>query len=151
MQEKRKLYVKMRAKFPYEKRRKRVGKGPGSGHGKTATRGSKGQKSRTGAGFHAGFEGGQNPLYRRVPKRGFNHPKRRVFSIINLDRLSQLEEVEITPAKLLEMRVVKKLGGGLKVLGDGNLKKAIKIQAHQFSKQAKEKIEAAGGEAVVIT
>jgi large subunit ribosomal protein L15 len=141
----------MRAKFPYEKRKKRVGCGPGSGHGKTATRGNKGQKSRTGhGGNRPGFEGGQNPLYRRVPKRGFNPFSKKEFSIVNLDRLSQLGEIEITPEKLRERGVVRKLRDGIKILGDGKLEKPIRVRAHHFSKQAKQKIEAAGGEAVVI-
>lgn len=142
----------MRAKFPYKKKRKRIGKGPGSGHGKTATRGFKGQKSRTGrTGHRRGFEGGQNPLYRRVPKRGFNHPKKQQFSIINLGRLSALEEKEISPEKLLEREVIRDLQDGLKVLGDGELKRALTVRAHRFSVQAKKKIEAAGGQAVVIS
>ena len=140
----------MRAKFPYEKRKKRIGCGPGSGHGKTATRGHKGQKSRTGQGYHPGFEGGQNPLYRRIPKRGFNHVRKQEFSIINLEKLSQFNQTDITPEKLKQAGVIKRLKSGLKVLGDGTLKKAIKVQAHQFSKQAKEKIEAAGGQALVV-
>ena len=140
----------MRARFPYKKKKKRVGHGPGSGHGKTATRGSKGQRSRTGKGRPPGFEGGQNPLYRRIPKRGFNHPKKKEFSIVNLDRLSQLDETEISPEKLLQRGVIRNLRDGLKILGDGELKKPLKIRAHRFSEQAKAKIEAVGGQAVVI-
>ena len=140
----------MRAKFPYEKRKKRIGCGPGSGHGKTATRGHKGQRSRTGSGRRPGFEGGQNPLYRRIPKRGFNRFPKKEFSIVNLDRLAQLGEQEITPEKLLERNVIRKLKMGLKVLGEGKLEKPIKVSAHRFSKQAKEKIEAAGGQAVIL-
>ena len=140
----------MRAKFPYQKRKKRVGHGPGSGHGKTSCRGHKGQKSRTGAGFRRGFEGGQNPLYRSSPKRGFNHPRKREISIVNLDRIASLGEKEITPEKLVHWGIVRKIGDGLKVLGDGKLDKPLKIQAHRFSKQAKQKIEAAGGQAIVI-
>lgn len=140
----------MRAKFPYEKEKKRVGCGPGSGHGKTATRGNKGQRARTGSGRRPGFEGGQNPLYRRIPKRGFSHFPKKEFSIVNLNRLAQLGEAEITPEKLLERGVIQNLKKGLKVLGDGKLAKPIRIQAHRFSRQAKEKIEAVGGEARVI-
>lgn len=141
----------MRAKRPYEKKKKRIGHGPGSGHGKTSTRGFKGQKSRSGRqGQRPGFEGGQNPLYRRIPKRGFNHPPRKEFSIINLERLAQLEEKEITPEILLNQGVIRHLRDGLKVLGDGKLEKPLTIRAHRFSKQAKQKIEAAGGQAVVI-
>ena len=135
----------MRAKFPYEKRKKRIGCGPGSGHGKTATRGNKGQRSRTGSGRRPGFEGGQNPLYRRIPKRGFNHFPKQEFSIVNLERLSQLGEREITPKLLLERGVITRLRNGVKVLGDGKLDKPLKVEAHRFSEQAKKKIEAAGG------
>jgi large subunit ribosomal protein L15 len=140
----------MRAKFPYEKRRKRVGCGPGSGHGKTACRGHKGQHSRTGSGHRPGFEGGQNPLYRRIPKRGFNQFPKKRFAVVNLDRLAALGEKEITPEKLIEQGMIRKLGDGLKVLGEGELKKPLTVRAHRFSEQAKKKIEAAGGQAVVI-
>lgn len=140
----------MRAKFPYEKRKKRVGCGPGSGHGKTATRGHKGQRSRTGSGRRPGFEGGQNPLYRRIPKRGFNRFPKKEFSIVNLDRLAALGEPEVTPEKLLERGVIRELKDGLKILGNGKLQKPLKISAHRFSKQAKQKIEASGGQAAVI-
>lgn len=140
----------MRAKFPYKKRKKRVGCGPGSGHGKTATRGAKGQKARSGASHRPGFEGGQNPLYRRVPKRGFNHPRKRIYSIVNLGALTRLREKEITPDKLIEQGVIHDLRDGLKVLGDGKLKKPLVIHAHRFSEPARKKIEAAGGQAVVI-
>lgn len=140
----------MRAKRPYAKGRKRVGCGPGSGHGKTATRGNKGQRSRTGSGRRRGFEGGQNPLYRRIPKRGFNHPPRKEFSVVNLGRLNGLGESEITPELLLKHGVLRNLRDGVKVLGDGELEKAIQVKAHGFSKQARKKIEAAGGRAVAI-
>lgn len=140
----------MRAKYPYEKRKKRVGCGPGSGHGKTACRGNKGQKSRTGSGHRRGFEGGQNPLYRRIPKRGFNHFPKREFAIVNVETLSKLGDKELTPEKLLEHGVVRDLKSGLKILGDGKLDKALHVKAHCFSEQAKKKIEAAGGQAVVI-
>lgn len=141
----------MRAKRPYEKKKKRIGCGPGSGHGKTATRGHKGQQSRTGSGYRRGFEGGQNPLYRRIPKRGFNHFPRKEFAVMNLGRLSQLNESEITPETLVSKGVIRNLRSGLKILGDGELKKPLKITAHKFSQQAKQKIESAGGQAVVIT
>ena len=140
----------MRAKHPYEKRKKRVGCGPGSGHGKTSTRGSKGQRSRTGSGKRLGFEGGQNPLYRRTPKRGFNHFPKQEFAIVNVETLSQLKDLEITPEKLIEGGLIKELKKGLKVLGDGKLDRPIQVRAHRFSEQAKKKIEAAGGQAVVI-
>ncbi len=140
----------MRAKFPYAKRKKRVGHGPGSGHGKTSTRGNKGQRSRTGSGSRRGFEGGQNPLYRRLPKRGFNQFPRKEFAIVNVETIALLEDREITPEKLLARGMIKELKNGLKVLGNGNLKKALQVKAHRFSAQAKQKIEAAGGQAVVI-
>lgn len=140
----------MRAKLPYEKKKKRIGCGPGSGHGKTATRGNKGQRSRTGSGRRPGFEGGQNPLYRRIPKRGFNHFPKKDFSIVNLDRLAKLGDEEITPEKLLERGVIHELKSGLKILGEGKLGKPLKVSAHRFSKQARQKIEAAGGQAVIL-
>ncbi len=141
----------MRAKVPYEKRRKRLGCGIGSGHGKTSTKGHKGQRARSGYSKRAGFEGGQNPLYRRLPKRGFNNAAfRRVFSVVNLNRLNELEEKEITP-ELLEARgLIKKLHSGLKVLGEGELHKAVTVKAHAFSESAKAKIEKAGGKTILI-
>lgn len=140
----------MRAKRPYAKRKKRIGHGPGSGHGKTATRGNKGQQSRTGSGYRRGFEGGQNPLYRRIPKRGFNHPPKREFTVVNLDRIVTLGEKEITPETLLKHGVIRNLRDGLKVLGEGEVSHPLQVKAHRFSGPAKQKIEAAGGKAVVI-
>lgn len=140
----------MRAKFPYRKRKKRVGRGPGSGHGKTSCRGQKGQMSRSGSSRTPGFEGGQNPLVRRIPKRGFTHVFKKRYAIVNLDTLERLKEKEISPEKLLARGVVKALGHGLKVLGNGELKGAITILAHKFSGQAKEKIEKAGGKALLV-
>ncbi|MBI1357620.1 MAG: 50S ribosomal protein L15 [Acidobacteria bacterium] len=129
---------------------KRVGRGPGSGHGKTAARGEKGQRSRSGYKGKRGFEGGQMPLIRRVPKRGFVNIFRKEFAIVNLDRLNELEGSEFTPQALLESRVIRKLQAGLKILGDGEIGRAITVHAHKFTASAKEKIEAAGGKAVVI-
>ena len=141
----------MRAKFPHKKKRKRIGYGIGSGHGKTATRGQKGQKSRSGASVPPGFEGGQNPLYRRLPKRGFNQAAfRREYAIINLSRIGQLGLEEVSPETLLAGGVIKKMGRGLKILGTGDLRKPLTVKAHKFSAQAKEKIEKAGGQAVLI-
>lgn len=140
----------MRAKRPYDKKKKRIGHGPGSGHGKTSTRGNKGQQSRTGYSRRRGFEGGQNPLYRRIPKRGFNQFPKTEYAIVNLETLAQLSEKEITPEILLQKGVIHKLKSGLKILGNGELKKAIHIKAQKFSGQAKQKIEAAGGQAVLI-
>ncbi|MBI4550539.1 MAG: 50S ribosomal protein L15 [Candidatus Omnitrophica bacterium] len=140
----------MRAKYPYKKKKKRVGRGPGSGHGKTACRGEKGQLSRSGEGHTPGFEGGQNPLIRRVPKRGFTNIFKKEFAIVNLDTLQELKEKEVTPEVLLRRGVVKELGDGLKILGDGELKSALTVRAHRFSASAKEKIEKAGGKALLI-
>ena len=135
------------------KRRKRIGRGRGSGHGKTATRGHKGQKARAGYSMRVPFEGGQTPMYKRFPKRGFsnvNFAKR--YTIINvgdLDALAQLEE--ITPEVLLKARVIRKIEkSGLKILGDGEVTRAMTVKAAKFTKSALEKITAAGGKAEVL-
>ena len=131
--------------------RKRVGRGPGSGHGKTASRGSKGAKSRSGFRFKRGFEGGQMPLHRRVPKRGFNNKWRKEYTAVNLEKLAIFDAGTIvTPELLMQRGIVKNLRDGLKVLGDGELKEAITVRAHKFSARAQEKITAAGGKAEVI-
>ncbi len=123
----------------------------GSGHGKTATRGSKGQRSRAGMRIRPGFEGGQMPLHRRLPKRGFTNIFRKHFAIVNLKDLEDFKpEEKITPDLLIARGLVKKLGDGLKILGDGELKTALQISAHGFSKSALEKIQKAGGKAEVI-
>jgi len=133
------------------KKPKRVGRGPGSGHGKTSCRGHKGQKSRSGASIPAGFEGGQMPLHRRLPKRGFsNYPFKREYAIVNVEKLEKIEADEITPELLLKEGIVSDIKDGLKVLGNGELKKALTVKAHAFSKSAIKKIEAAGGKAEVI-
>jgi large subunit ribosomal protein L15 len=133
------------------KKRKRIGLGMGSGHGKTATRGSKGQKSRAGSRMRIGFEGGQMPLQRRLPKRGFTNIFRKQYAVINLGDLAALElKGSVTPERLVEMGIVKKLYDGLKVLGDGELERPVIISAHRFSKPALEKIKKAGGTAQVI-
>ncbi len=133
-------------------RRKRVGQGMGSGHGKTATRGSKGQRSRAGARLRPGFEGGQMPLQRRLPKRGFTNIFKKHFALLNLKDLNDFgPDDKITPELLIERGYIKELGSGLKVLGDGELKVALKITAHHFSKSALEKIQKAGGTAEVIS
>lgn len=133
------------------KARKRVGRGIGSGHGKTAGRGTKGQNARSGGGVRLGFEGGQMPLYRRLPKRGFNNPTRKEYAIVNLETLNRFEDgTVITPEFLKERGVVKNLKDGLKILGDGELKVKLTIKAHKFSQSALSKIEAAGGKAEVI-
>jgi large subunit ribosomal protein L15 len=133
------------------RKNKRVGRGIGSGHGKTSTRGYKGQKSRSGASIRPGFEGGQMPLYRRLPKRGFNNVFRKEYTIVNLDTLSQFEPgASVAPETLLEKGIVKKLRDGIKILGNGELKHAVNVRAHKFSKGAAEKIQSAGGTIEVI-
>jgi large subunit ribosomal protein L15 len=129
---------------------KRVGRGPGSGLGKTAGRGEKGQKSRSGYSRKRGFEGGQMPLVRRVPKRGFQNPFRKEYAIVNLDRLATLEGDEFSPETLQKQGVVKNLQAGLKILGNGEISRAVTVTAHRFTKSAREKIEAAGGKVAVI-
>jgi large subunit ribosomal protein L15 len=132
--------------------RKRVGRGVGSGLGKTSGRGHKGQKSRSGGGVRLGFEGGQMPIQRRLPKRGFsNYPFRTIYAEINIETLNRFEQdTVVTPEVLKEMGIVKNLKDGLKVLGRGELEKPLTVRAHKFSKAAAEKIEAAGGKAEVI-
>ena len=132
------------------KKRKRVGRGPGSGHGKTSCRGHKGQNSRSGGGVKAGFEGGQMPLQRRLPKRGFTNIFQKTFSIVNISALEKLEETEITPEVLIKEGLVRKIQDGVKILGNGELTKAVTVKAHAFSASAKEKIEKAKGTAEVI-
>ena len=138
-----------------KKRRKRVGRGPGSGHGKTSTRGHKGQKARSGGGKAHGFEGGQMPLYRRLPKRGFKNPFRREFAVVNVADLARVfpQGGEVTVEALVTAGLVKRGAARLvKVLGDGELGAglALTVHAHAFSKAAAEKIRAAGGRAEVI-
>lgn len=134
------------------KKRKRVGRGDGSGHGKTSCRGHKGQGARSGGNTKPGFEGGQMPLQRRLPKRGFNNPFRIEMAVVNLSQLDLLPESgEITPETLLAHGYVSGKNRRIKVLGDGALSKAVTVKAHGFSAKAKEKIEAAGGKAELIT
>ena len=132
------------------KSRKRIGRGPGSGHGKTATKGHKGQFARSGGHHRDWFEGGQMPLQRRVPKRGFTNIFKKSFDVVNLGDLAKLETATIAPEQMFEARLVRKRSGLVKVLGDGELNKALEITAHAFSKSAIEKIEAAGGKAIVL-
>ncbi|WP_053955662.1 50S ribosomal protein L15 [Inediibacterium massiliense] len=133
------------------KNRKRLGRGTATGQGKTAGRGQKGQKSRSGGGVRPGFEGGQMPLYRRLPKRGFTNIFKKQWAIINIDAFNQFDEGTIvTPELLLEAGIIKKIADGVKVLGDGELQKKVTVQAHKFSQSAVEKIEAAGGKVEVI-
>ena len=132
------------------KTRKRIGRGMGSGHGKTATRGSKGQRAGTGFGQKRGFEGGQMPLHRRLPKRGFTNIFKKQFAIVNLGRLEELEGDVFNMDRLMELGVVKKPGEGRKILGAGELTRQITVEAHWFSKSAVEKIQKAGCAAQVV-
>lgn len=133
------------------RRRKRVGRGTGSGHGKTSGRGEKGQKARSGAHIHPWFEGGQLPLHRRVPKRGFTNRFKKVYATVNLKDLERFEPgTKVTPGLLQERRLVKDLKAGLKVLADGVLSKSLSVVAHKFSKRSMEKILASGGTVEVI-
>jgi len=130
---------------------KRKGRGTGSGQGKTAGRGTKGQNARSGGGVRLGFEGGQMPLYRRIPKRGFTNIWRKAPEIVNIGDLNMFEDgAEITAEALVEKGLIKKQGCGLKVLGDGKLEKRLTVRANKFSKSAAEAIEKAGGKAEVV-
>lgn len=134
-----------------KKRRKRIGRGPGSGHGKTATKGHKGLLARSGGGKRPGFEGGQMPLVRRTPKYGFKNPFRTEFTIINVRTFETWSGPEtITPQALVDAGLVKRTSLPIKILGNGELKRALVIQAHKFSKTAADKIQAAGGRVEVI-
>lgn len=126
-------------------KKKRVGRGMGSGHGKTSARGHKGQHSISGFRQKRGFEGGQMPLHRRLPKRGFTNPFRKEFAVINVGSLERLEGDFFDPASLIEQGALKKLRDGLKILGGGELTRKVTVKAHMFSKAAEEKIKAAGG------
>ena len=132
--------------------RKRVGRGPGSGHGKTSTRGQKGQRARTSVNMPKTFEGGQTRLTMRTPKlRGFHNRWKKRFAVLNLTRLNRFEDgAEIRPETLLEAGIIKDVGAGIKVLGTGDLNRQLTIHAHRFSAEARRKIEAAGGSATVI-
>lgn len=132
--------------------RKRVGRGTSSGTGKTAGRGQKGQKARSGGGVRLGFEGGQTPLFRRLPKRGFTNINRKEYAIVNLDMLNDRFEngAEVTPAALIEAGIIKNEKAGVKVLGNGELSKSLTVKAAKFSKSAEEAIKAAGGSVEVI-
>lgn len=140
----------IRAPKNSSEKRKRVGRGMGSGMGKTSTRGHKGQGSRSGSSMMRGFEGGQMPLHRRMPKRGFFNIFRVEYTVVNLNSLATLEENSITPEVLRKAGLVSDKRALIKILGDGELKKAITVQAHKFSKSAQEKIEKAGGKTEVI-
>ena len=141
----------LRAAEGSSRSRKRRGRGHATGQGTTGGRGMNGQKSRSGGGVRLGFEGGQMPLYRRLPKRGFTNIWGTEYAVINVDDLNRFEEgTTVTPALLKEQGIVKDQKDGIKVLGNGELTKNITVQASKFSKTAAEKIEAAGGKAEVI-
>ncbi|MDQ6665263.1 MAG: 50S ribosomal protein L15 [Acidobacteriota bacterium] len=131
-------------------KKKRIGRGMGSGTGKTAGKGTKGARSISGYSIMRGFEGGQMPLHRRLPKRGFTNIFKKQYAVVNLNVLDKLEGDAFSADRLMELGVVKKLGDGLKILGTGELTRKLSVQAHQFSKSAREKIEAAGGTAEMI-
>jgi len=135
-----------------KRRPKRIGRGIGSSHGKTSTKGHKGQKARSGGAKGPGFEGGQMPLQRRLPKRGFtNAPFKREYAVLNLKDIERLGLEEITPDVLKEKGILKDIKNGLKILGDGDIKRPVRIKAHAFSKTAIEKLKAAGASFEVIT
>lgn len=130
---------------------KRKGRGTATGQGKTAGRGMNGQNSRSGGGTRLGFEGGQMPLYRRIPKRGFTNIWKKEWAIVNVDALNTFENgTEVTPDLLMKNGMIKKVMDGVKILGEGTLEKNVTVKAHKFSKTAIEKIESAGGKAEVI-
>jgi len=130
---------------------KRIGRGIGSGTGKTAGKGHKGQNARSGGGVRLGFEGGQTPLFRRLPKRGFTNINRKEFAIVNVETLNRFENgTEVTPELLIETGIVRKELAGIKILGKGKLEVKLTVKAHKFSATAVEAIEAAGGKSEVI-
>ena len=134
-----------------KKKAKRVGRGVGSGHGKTSTKGHKGQKARSGGVKGPGFEGGQMPLQRRIPKRGFTNIFRKEYAVVNLGDLARAGGADpVTPELLMEKGLIKNIKDGVKVLGMGEFKEKITVRAHKFSKSAVDKIQAAGGKAEVI-
>lgn len=131
--------------------RKRLGRGPGSGTGKTAGKGDKGQNARSGGGVRPGFEGGQLPLFQRLPKRGFKNVNRKEYAIINLDDLNAFSAGDVVSTEtLLGRNVIKKVLSGVKILGNGQLEKALTVKAHKFSKSAEEAIKKAGGTVEVM-
>jgi large subunit ribosomal protein L15 len=133
-----------------KQKKQRIGQGMGTRRGKYSGRGAKGQKSISGYSKMRGFEGGQMPLHRRMPKRGFNNPFREEYAVLNLNRLDKLEGDQFSPESLIESGVLKKLGKGLKILANGEVTRKLTVKAHVFSEAAKQKIEAAGGSVEVI-
>ena len=144
------LLSNLKAPRGSHRRKKILGRGSGSGHGKTSTRGSKGQTSRTGRDFYLGFEGGQTPLIRRMPKRGFTSKFKKEYQIINLDDLAKIKEATITLEVLQAKGLIKNKDRLVKVLGDGKIQSAVTVQAHAFSKRAAQEIKNAGGQTQVI-
>ena len=140
----------LRAPAKANRNKKRVGRGMGSGHGKTSTRGHKGQGSRTGSSMMRGFEGGQMPLHRRMPKRGFTNIFRTEYTVLNLVRIAEMGETDLSLERLQALGFLKRRNELLKILGTGDITFAVTIHAHKFSKSAQEKIEAAGGQAVLL-
>jgi large subunit ribosomal protein L15 len=140
----------LRAPKSANRGKKRVGRGMGSGHGKTSARGHKGQRSRSGSSMMRGFEGGQMPLHRRLPKRGFTNIFRTEYTVLNLDRLVELGETELSLDAFVAKGFLRKRNELLKILGNGEINVALTVHAHKFSKAAQEKIEKAGGKAVLI-
>lgn len=137
--------------FP-RKRKKRVGRGRGSGMGKTSCRGGKGATARSGNETSIQFEGGQTPLFRRLPKRGFNNPFKKEYSVVNVKDIERFDNgTHVNPEKLMEVGLIRKILDGVKVLGDGEITKPVTVSAHKFSKVAIEKIKAAGGEIKVLS
>ena len=132
------------------KKRKRLGKGIGSGHGKTSGRGSKGQRARAGSGSRAWSEGGQMPLQRRIPKQGFTNIFRQEYQVVNVETLNRLKKKQIDPEVLFAARIIRRKRIRVKILGDGKMEKACEVKAHAFSESAVHKIEEAGGKAIVI-
>lgn len=133
------------------KDRNRVGRGSSSGNGKTSGRGQKGQNSRSGGGVRLGFEGGQTPLFRRIPKRGFTNINRKDYSVVNLESLNKFDDgTDVTPTVLVEAGIVKNEKAGIKILGNGTVSKKVNVKAAKFSKSAQAAIEAAGGTVEVI-
>ncbi|MDD5120068.1 MAG: 50S ribosomal protein L15 [Candidatus Omnitrophica bacterium] len=140
----------LKSPFGSRKKRKLLGRGSSSGHGKTSTRGSKGQTSRAGRHFYLGFEGGQSPLIRRMPKRGFVSNFKKTYQVINLGDLNRIKETTITPAVLKANGLIGKEAALIKILGNGSIKNAVTVQAHAFSKRASNEITGAGGKAEII-
>jgi len=132
------------------KKKKLLGRGSGSGHGKTSTRGSKGQTSRAGRHFYLGFEGGQSPLIRKIPKRGFNNPFKKEYQIVNLNQLNKIKETSINPELLEKKGIIKNKNKMVKILGLGEIKNPITVSAHAFSKRASQEIKNSGGTIEII-